>query len=98
MIPEIIVEIAGEQYAARYPMSVLASIERELKKSLTTLGHDVSISDMSIIIRRGLRHTDGTPVTQAQFDAIMEQITLEEFTEIVNQVLPALFPKSSGKN
>ena len=41
---------------------------------------------MAIIARHGLWHMDKSPVSKKEFDAILDSLTVDEFTEVFNIV------------
>ena len=99
-IPEFPVTIDGVEYVAKYPVYALLSAERELGRSLTHIGRDLSLGDMAIIIKHGL-HRDGRPISSVEFDKILNSMGVSEFTALAKEIAPAVFPqqeKNAGKN
>ncbi len=97
-IPEIPVTIGGVDYVARYPISAMLRAEQELGRHITSFTRDMSMLDMSILIKCGL-HRDGKPVSSEEFNGILDNMSTVEFTDLANKIAPALFPQEKpGKN
>lgn len=106
MMADTPVLIGETEYLARYPISALIRAEVELGKSVRAISG--TFSEMAIIARHGLWHTDKTPVSKREFDAILEGLSVPEFTEVFNTVAstiggqpvsePVVAGEESGKN
>lgn len=109
MNPGVSVIIRDEEYLARYPISALIKAEAELGKPVGSISG--SFVEMAIIVKHGLRHPDGSAVTKKEFDGLLDELTVEEFTTVFQTVASAIgggkkavaeptepAPKSTGKN
>lgn len=100
-VPEVPVTIDGVEYVAKFPMYALLSAERELGRSMTRIGRDMSMNDMATIIKHGL-HRDGKPISSTEFDKILNSMDVSDFTTLGKQISPLIFPQqaenSAGKN
>lgn len=93
MMADTPVLIGETEYLARYPISALIRAEAELGKPVRAISG--AFSEMAIIARHGLWHMDKSPVSKKEFDAILDSLTVDEFTEVFNIVAGTI---SGGKN
>lgn len=88
MSPGVSVIIGDEEYLARYPISALIKAEAELGKPVGSITG--AFSEMAVLVKHGIRHADGSPVTRKEFDELLDNLTVEEFTEVFNAVAGAI--------
>ena len=95
MIPAVIpITLAGRQLNIRYSCFDLIKAEAELGKSIiTTLKNadNIGISELSIIIKHGLRSADMHPVTDAEYTAILDGMTTDEFLKSATAIISRVF-------
>lgn len=85
-----VVSIGGKEYLVKYPIGALIKAEKLLGWKLTELKErtkDMSIGDMAILVRCGLRNLSGEAISDTDFQDIMDTVDTQEFLAIVPDVL-----------
>lgn len=96
--------IRGTEYLAKYPVGVLIMIERRLGCKIVELVHkkdEMSFNELSILVRYGLHHLDGTLISDTEYEEFINNIDVTEFSAIVPEILSAFgssSQSSSSKN
>lgn len=97
-----VITVAGKEYLVRYPVGALIRAETHLGRPLADLNNTaMSFSDMAIISRYGLHTLDGVPITQEEYDKLIDTLSLEEFTSVFVEVTSEFAGKQTedtGKN
>ena len=96
--------VCGNEYLAKYPVGVLIMIERRLGCKITELvlkKDEMSFKELSILVRYGLHHLDGTLISDTEYEDIINNMDVTEFSAIVPEELSAFgsgSQSSSSKN
>ena len=99
-----LVTICGKEYLAKYPVGALIMAERKLGFRITEIvdrKSDLSFSDLSTLVRYGLHHMDGTLISDTEYEEIINNVDMTEFTAIIPEVLSAFgggTSQASAKN
>jgi hypothetical protein len=98
-----VIAAAGKDFLVKYPVSSLIKAEAHLGRPLTDLKSTaMSFRDMSILVRYGLRTLDDNPISDAEFDRLLDSLNPLEFSELFIEVSKELSPpeseEDSGKN
>lgn len=82
-----VITAAGKEYLVRYPVGALIRAEAHLGKPLADLNQtSMSFSDMAIITRYGLHTLEGKPISQEEYDTLIDSLSLEEFSAVFIEV------------
>lgn len=87
-----LVTICGKEYLAKYPVGALIMAERKLGFKITEIvskKDELSFEDLSTLVRYGLHHMDGTLITDTEYEEIINNVDMTEFSAIVPEVLGA---------
>lgn len=99
MISETPIEFAGRQFFLRYSTRDLIRAEAALNKPIiATLqkGAELTMQDMSTLIRFGLKNQDMTPISAEAYDDILDQVAPFEFIKTASEALNQAFKTPSG--
>ncbi|MBE6506418.1 MAG: gene transfer agent family protein [Methanocorpusculum parvum] len=94
MIPVKSIDILGEEYEIRYPVSALIAAEHELGQPIASLGKNPLMGQLAIILRHGLSR-DGKKLTRDDLAIMLEQLSATEFTDIVTETMEMIFPREA---
>lgn len=94
MISEVIT-LCGNQYLVKYPLGALITAERKLGWNITELKNkltdsDMSFADMVNLVLCGLHTLDGVPISDEEYQKLLNNVDMMEFNEVVPAALSAI--------
>jgi hypothetical protein len=104
MKPDTVRVINGKEYRFRLSLRASIDIETELGHPLTELSETPSMAEVSTIVRQTVRDADGRKITNEEWDAVDDLITIVDATDIISELMGASLPEApaerggSGKN
>ena len=97
-----VISVAGKEYLVRYPVGALIKAEAHLGKPMSEVPKTtLTYKDMAIITRYGLHNLDGVPISDKDFESLLDNTSVEEFGELFTVVVSEFAPsdtKQTGKN
>ena len=88
--------VIGEtDYLVRVPISSLIKAEAELGKPVGRISG--AFTEMSVLVKHSLRHADGAPVSKKEFEELLDNLTVEEFSGLFNTVAGCIGGAPSSK-
>lgn len=89
------VSVNGKEYIIRFPIGALILAEKKLGWKLISLrdrakNNDLSFEDMSILTRYGLHYPDGMQISEQDYQSILDNVGMTEFSKLFEQIGYAL--------
>ena len=96
MIPEVMREIGGVNYTLRFSARTTIAIEQEFQCKIGALpkliGGTPDATTTARLTRLCMRR-DGKMLTEAEFDEVLDQISIEDLATILNEAMSAATPE-----
>lgn len=100
MIPDITKEIGGVIYTLRFSARTTIAIEREfgckIKDLTKTIGAEPNVETAAKLVKLCLRKGDGTMLTEQEFEALLDQVSVEELAQILTDSMQTATPAKQG--
>lgn len=96
-----VITVHGTEYLVKYPVGALIRAEMHLGKPISRLDtHTMTYLEMSILTRYGLHNLDEKPISEDEFDRLLEEISPIEFATVFADVVSEISPpdEEPGKN
>jgi hypothetical protein len=89
--------INGRHFSFKLPIGRIIALEREAGKPLAQM-KGTSMEDLSLLVKYAIREND-VYLTAQEFEALLDELTVDDFTEAVKAVSEILNPtKEEAKN
>ena len=96
MIPNVTREIGGVNYNLRFSAGTSIAIEREFETKITdlpkVLGDDPDVTMIARLVKFCMRR-DGKMLTEAEFEEVLDNVTVEELAELLNDAMQSASTK-----
>jgi hypothetical protein len=96
MIPNVTREIGGVNYTLRFSAGTSIAIEREFETKITdlpkVLGDDPNVTMTARLVKLCMRK-DGKMLTDAEFETVLDAITIDELAELLNDAMQSASTK-----
>ncbi len=96
MIPDVTREIGGVIYSLRFSARTTIAIEQEFNCKITDLpkviGSEPNVTSTARLVKLCMRRDDKM-ITDAEFEGLLDRVTIEELGDILNDAMQAGAPK-----
>ena len=96
MIPDVTREIGGVIYSLRFSARTTIAIEQEFNCKITDLpkviGSEPDVTSTARLVKLCMRRDDKM-ITGAEFEELLDHVTIEELGDILNDAMQAAAPK-----
>jgi hypothetical protein len=96
MIPNVTREIGGVNYTLRFSAGTSIAIEQEFNCKITDLpkviGSEPNVTSTARLVKLCMRRDDKM-ITDAEFEGLLDRVTIEELGDILNDAMQAAAPK-----
>lgn len=99
MIPEITTEIGGKTYYLRFSARTTIAIEREFNCKIMDLpaliGDNPDVTTIAKLVKLCMRDTNGNTLTDAEFDRLLDYVSVEDLGDVLMSAMGAAAPSPS---